>query len=100
MKKADIATIILVASLSTLITYWVVDAMLPKPDEMTETIETMDIISVEVAEPDGEVFNPSAINPTVEVFVGRCEDVDQNGYIDEAEQAACDQGGEEPEEDE
>lgn len=70
MKKSDIATIILIATLSTLIAYFVANALFGDPNEETATVEYMDLISSEVNEPDSEVFNPMAINPTVEVIIG------------------------------
>ncbi len=39
--------------------------------------------------PDPEIFNAGAINPTIEVYVGDCEDIDQNGILDMAELIAC-----------
>ena len=103
MKKSDIATIILVGTLTTLIAYWIGDSILPNPDEMTENVQTMDMIFAEVMEPNSEVFNPLAINPTVEVYVGLCVDIDGNGTLEDWERKICEQSGEgseEPEEDE
>lgn len=36
-------------------------------------------VSNELAEPDPEVFNYHALNPTVEVYVGNCQEYDANG---------------------
>ena len=60
------------------------------PDEASITFKALakPVESALVA-PDQEVFNSSAINPTVEVYVGACEDVDQNGILDAAELEAC-----------
>lgn len=70
MKKSDIATIILIAVLSTLVAYFLANAILGDPNEESVTVEYMNVISSDVEEPDSEVFNAAAINPTVEVIIG------------------------------
>ena len=57
------------------------------------------VIASDLKDPDPEVFNATAINPTIEVFVGDCEDLDKNGILDELELQACGRI-EAPEEDE
>ena len=65
------------------------NALLGNPDELSMKHKTITPISTEIVEPDPETFNLDAINPTVEVYVGQCEDVDQNGILDRAELVAC-----------
>lgn len=71
MKKSDIAMIILIASISIIAAYFIVKSLpvfqsTNKPKE----VSTFEQIMPDVAEPDPEVFNADAINPTVEVFIG------------------------------
>ena len=73
MKGTDIALIIFVALISTGISFWVGNMVLGNPDDRTETISYMDVITDSLNEPDNEYFNPKAKNPTVEVFIGKCE---------------------------
>lgn len=89
MRQSDIFSIIIIASVGTMASYFAVNALLPNPDLARAEVKTIDPISVELAEPDSEIFNPTAINPTVEVFVGECEDVDQNGILSRDELVAC-----------
>ena len=70
MKKADIATIVLIAVLTTAVAYFIGNAILGNPDEATARIEYMTKISAEIAQPDPEVFNRNAINPTIDVYIG------------------------------
>jgi hypothetical protein len=89
MRKNDIAMVILVASLCTFTAYLILNALLPNPDENMKTISYVDVVSSDIVSPDTEVFNEAAINPTVEIYVGMCEDVDGDGELSEAERAAC-----------
>ena len=70
MKNSDIATIILIASVSVLIAYFVTDSIIGKPANESVRVKTIDAISAEVTEPDTTIFNKDAINPTVEVVIG------------------------------
>lgn len=70
MKKSDVAMIILIASVSVLIAYFVAKAVLGDVQDQSVKVKTAEPISSQVAEPDSAVFNKSAVNPTVEVIIG------------------------------
>lgn len=71
MKKSDIAMIILIASLSIVIAFTVGSSLtFISPDEKGEKVDTIQPISAEVADPDPEVFNDKAINPTLRTVIG------------------------------
>lgn len=71
MKKSDIAMIILIASISMVVAYFVVKAIpVFQGTNEPKQVSTFEQISSDVAEPDPDVFNDAAINPTVEVFIG------------------------------
>lgn len=70
MKKSDIAMIILIASISVLIAYFVAKAVLGDVQNQSVKVKTAEPITAEVVEPDKTVFNTDAINPTVEVIIG------------------------------
>jgi hypothetical protein len=72
MKNTDIAMIILVASISVVVSYFLGNSILGDPNDRVETLSYMDPISDSVEQPDIETFNPAALNPTVEVYVGNC----------------------------
>lgn len=71
MKKSDIAMIVLIASVSVLIAYFVANGLLGGKNAESVTVKVADPISAEVTDPDPTVFNKNAINPTVEVIVGQ-----------------------------
>ena len=97
MKQSDIFSLILIASVGTLAAFFVCQSLMGDPDDASVKFKAL--VSALVV-PDPEVFNGAAINPTVEVYVGACEDVDQNGILDAAELEACTTVEEEPEEEE
>ena len=89
MKKSDIITVILITSIGTIIAAFMTNMILGNPDERSVSFNTIAEIEPSLDEPDPEMFNVTAINPTVEVYVGDCQDIDQNGIIDRAELVAC-----------
>jgi flagellar basal body-associated protein FliL len=70
MKKSDIAMIILIASVSMLAAYFAANSILGDTKNQSVKVKTAEPISATVEEPDPTVFNPNAINPTVEVIIG------------------------------
>lgn len=72
MKKTDIAMIILIASISILVAYFVARAIpgLKGGADETVMVKTADPIQPNVVEPETTTFNTQAINPTVEVTIG------------------------------
>ena len=74
--KNDLATSIVVAIVGVLIAYFLsnllADQLLPIEDQKVKTVDSS--FSTEVSDPNPEVFNYKAINPTVEVYVGEDDD--------------------------
>ena len=70
MKKTDIALIILIAMISVVASYFVMQNLLGDPSEKKADVKTMEAISDQFVEPNKEIFNKSAINPTVEIVIG------------------------------
>lgn len=91
MKQSDIITVVIIAVVGTLAAYFGVNMFLGNPADASFQFKTIGVVSKDLAEPDPEVFNRDAINPTIEVYVGECEDLDQNGEIDKAELVNCGQ---------
>lgn len=90
MKQSDIFTLILIAGIGTLAAFFACNAILGDPDEAKVEYKTVsEVITSDLANPRSDVFNALAINPTIEVYVGNCEDIDQNGILDMAELVAC-----------
>jgi len=90
MKQSDIFTLILIAGIGTIGAFFACNAILGDPDTAKTEFKTLNsVIEKDLAMPDPEVFNSTAINPTIEVYVGDCEDIDRNGLLDQAELIAC-----------
>lgn len=89
MKRSDIFTVTFIASVGVLLTFIACSFLLGDPDTRYLKHKTIGKITADLTSPDPEVFNVDAINPTVEVYVGSCEDVDRNGILDRAELVAC-----------
>lgn len=69
MKKTDLAMIIFIATISTLIAYFVGNSIFGNITTQGEKVKTIELISTTVSEPDPAVFNADAINPAVEVQI-------------------------------
>ncbi len=89
MRRSDIFTVTFVASVGVFLTFIACSFLLGDPDTRYLKHKTIGKITADLTSPDPEVFNVDAINPTVEVYVGSCEDVDRNGILDRAELVAC-----------
>ena len=77
MKK-DLATSIGLTIVGAIIAYFVTNMFIGPIEDVT--VKTVDSnLDLTLAEPDPEVFNYRAINPTVEVYVGDCTEVDASG---------------------
>ena len=79
--KTDLATSIGVAIAGILISYFMCNLFVGSIEDVS--IKTVDSsFSTEIIEPNPEVFNYRAINPTVEVYVGdseNCTEFDDDG---------------------
>lgn len=76
--KTDLATAIIAAVIGTLVAFFITDQFLgPISDVTFKTIDSS--IDTELIEPDPEVFNYRALNPTVEVYVGDCDEYNEFG---------------------
>ena len=76
--KQDIFTTVIAAILGLATSFVLVGMVIPEIKEdsfkILDSNTTYDII-----EPDPDIFNARAINPTVEVHVGQCEKNDESG---------------------
>ena len=71
MKKTDIAMIILIASVSVLASYAVMNSLpVFKEANKPQSVPKATAVESNVAEVDKTVFNEQAVNPTVEVIIG------------------------------
>ncbi|HTK39366.1 MAG TPA: hypothetical protein VL362_00705 [Patescibacteria group bacterium] len=75
MKKSEVAMLILIASISVVIAFFIANAMpFLKVDSETAKVPTVESIPAGIPEsslPDSMVFNDKAINPTVKTVIGK-----------------------------
>lgn len=77
MKKTDIAMIILIASMSILVSYFVTKSIMGDSNNKPVIVKTAAPISDNIESPSKEIFNKDAINPTVEVTIGGSENSEE-----------------------
>lgn len=72
MKKADIAMVILIASVGVLIAFFIASNLpfLKLPEDGIK-VQTMEEITPDLVDPNPDVFNSEAINPTVEIILDK-----------------------------
>ena len=76
--KTDLASSIGVAVLGIIVAYFVCNMLIPAIEDYTvKTVGSS--VNADIIEPSPEVFNYKAINPTVEVYVGDCTELDDRG---------------------
>ena len=74
MKKTDLAMIVLIAGLSILVAYLVVNSLVSGLKTQSVSVPTATPIDTNVTKPSNTIFNKNAINPTVPTNIG---DTDQ-----------------------
>ena len=89
MKRSDMISIALTAMIGVFASWFLVNLFMGNPDEAKATYKDIEVVQPDLAAPNAEVFNSDAINPTIEVYVGDCVDVDQDGSLSQAELVAC-----------
>lgn len=83
MKTSDYMSVGFVAIFVTIVAYLLLNSILGDPGKATVKFEYLDWTNTGIVQPDEEVFNAAAINPTVEVYVGSCKDMNGDGSINE-----------------
>ena len=84
--KTDLATSIGVAIAGAIIAFVVCNLFLGEIEDFSYKSINASVGS-DLANPDPEVFNYKAINPTVEVYVGDCTEYDSYGQcLDQVEE--------------
>jgi len=69
MKKTDIAMIILIATISVLVAFFVTRGIMGTPSEEVVKAKTIEKIDEDIVAPDPAIFNNDAINPAVKVQI-------------------------------
>lgn len=71
MKKAEIATIILVASISMMATYFIANALIGDNSKLSTTVKTAERLPANPGDVElsKQFFHKKSLNPTVEIYV-------------------------------
>lgn len=69
MKKTDIAMIILIASVSVIVAYFLAKAVLGGVYSGKAVVQTIDKIDTAIVEPSPDIFNKDAINPAIQIQI-------------------------------
>ena len=77
--KTDLVTSISAAVLGVIISFIMVNMLVPEIEPVSFKRIDNASMTYELTEPDEEVFNIRALNPTVEVYVGDCTEYDIYG---------------------
>ena len=80
--KQDLTTSIFAAVVGALVAYFVCNMFLPELQDVTFTTLS-ETEKFTLAEPDSEVFNYRSVNPPVEVYVGNCVNLGENGVCND-----------------
>jgi len=70
MRKNDIAVLILIASITLVLSFFLVKALFGEAKNDAVKVEQVDAISATVEQPSPAIFNKNAINPTVVIQIG------------------------------
>jgi len=69
MKKTDIAMIILIASVSIIVSFFVAKSIFGDVYDGTAKVKTIEKIDSTIVEPSTEIFNKNAINPAIQIQI-------------------------------
>ena len=76
--KFDLTTSIVIGIIGVVAGFFIMDLFLPEIEGISfKSLKSTP--NTTLASPNPEVFNYRAINPTVEVYVGQCEEYDATG---------------------
>ncbi|MGY4893878.1 MAG: hypothetical protein ACO1N2_04280 [Candidatus Saccharimonadota bacterium] len=74
MKKTDIAMIVLIATISVVVAFFITNAIFGGSEEEAVTVKSIDRIESTIDSPNQNIFNAEAINPAVEVQIDSGEE--------------------------
>lgn len=69
MKKTDVAMLILIASVSIIVAFFVARSVFGDVYDGSAKVKTIELIESTVQEPSAKIFNKDAINPAVQVYI-------------------------------
>lgn len=67
MKKNDIASLVLIAAIAGVVSYFIANALIGSPKNNPVKVERVTPIQASFPAPDSRIFNDKAIDPTVEI---------------------------------
>lgn len=95
--KTDLFTTIIIAIIGVAGAFAITNYLLPAMQDVSyKTVESS--VHNGLADPDVDVFNYKAVNPTVEVYVGECNEYNEMGVCVEQDSSDSDLVNEEVQE--
>lgn len=70
IKQSDLATLILVISISLVASFFIGNALINTPENRSSEVEVVSPISPDFVQPSTDIFNDNAINPTETIKIG------------------------------
>lgn len=64
MRQKDIATIVVVAFIAAISSYFIANKVFVKPENRQQNVEVIDKLSAQFDQADARFFNKDSINPT------------------------------------
>ncbi len=71
MKRSDVASLLLIVSISFSLAYFLGNALFNTPESRSTTVEVVTAVGAELDEPDITIFNKDAINPTQDIKINQ-----------------------------
>ena len=92
--KTDLITSIGLGIVGVIVAYFICDILVSNWFTGSYSIGTLETtVSSDIANPDIEVFNYRSLNPTVEVYVGDCQEYSSDGQCIDDEHSQNNQNG-------
>ena len=76
--KTDLATTVITAIFGVVVAYFVCNLFISETPNSFSFTTVDSSVSTSISDPNPEIFNYKALNPTVEVYVGNCREYNEN----------------------
>ncbi len=70
MKQKDIALIVVIVIITGVVSIVLSNILIPSPNKKRQSVEVVEPITAEFAQPDQKYFNKNSVNPTQTIKIG------------------------------
>lgn len=81
MKKSDLASLILIISISFTLAYLIGNAIFNSPESRSTEVEFVNPYETEIITPSQDIFNENSINPAEQINID--EETTDNPFVEE-----------------